>query len=175
MTSVESLYQYLLLFLLMIPRPPRSPHLYSSAASDGYKSHPCFISPLDSCVHYNVCAKSMRCCCCCCYAADVAATAAAADAAPAAMTKVVRREGVAALWKGNLVTILHRIPYSSINFYTYEYTNRLLQRNAVLPPGADFARTLASGALAGFVACTAVRVACVVWAEGPLLHCCIAL
>jgi hypothetical protein len=70
------------------------------------------------------------------------------------LLQVVRREGVAALWKGNLATILHRLPYSSINFYTYEHTNRfLLQR---LPPNTDFGRTLAAGGLAGLVACSAV-------------------
>ena len=31
-------------------------------------------------------------------------------------------EGVRALWKGNGVTIAHRLPYSAINFYTYENT-----------------------------------------------------
>eukprot|EP00878_Enallax_costatus_P022108 GHUV01023443.1.p1 GENE.GHUV01023443.1~~GHUV01023443.1.p1 ORF type:complete len:447 (+),score=96.43 GHUV01023443.1:244-1584(+) len=70
-----------------------------------------------------------------------------------AFLQVVRREGPAALWKGNLATILHRLPYSSINFYTYEHTNRFLVKQ--LPPNTDFARSLASGALAGLVACTA--------------------
>jgi hypothetical protein len=71
-----------------------------------------------------------------------------------ALLQVVRREGVAALWKGNFATILHRLPYSSINFYTYEHANKfLLQR---LPPKTDFARTLAAGGLAGLVACSAV-------------------
>jgi solute carrier family 25 phosphate transporter 23/24/25/41 len=68
--------------------------------------------------------------------------------------QVVRREGPAALWKGNLVTILHRLPYSSINFYTYERTQQLLQRT--LPGTSDFARAWMSGATAGLVACSAV-------------------
>jgi solute carrier family 25 phosphate transporter 23/24/25/41 len=37
-----------------------------------------------------------------------------------ALGKIVREEGVRALWKGNGVTVLHRLPYSSINFYAYE-------------------------------------------------------
>jgi|TARA_B110000971_G_scaffold206225_1_gene229306 solute carrier family 25 phosphate transporter 23/24/25/41 len=37
-----------------------------------------------------------------------------------ALSKIVREEGVRALWKGNGVTVLHRLPYSSINFYAYE-------------------------------------------------------
>lgn len=37
-----------------------------------------------------------------------------------ALHKIVKEEGVKALWKGNGVTVLHRLPYSSINFYAYE-------------------------------------------------------
>eukprot|EP00882_Tetradesmus_deserticola_P030075 GHRQ01033736.1.p1 GENE.GHRQ01033736.1~~GHRQ01033736.1.p1 ORF type:complete len:268 (+),score=58.38 GHRQ01033736.1:95-898(+) len=70
-----------------------------------------------------------------------------------AFLQVVRREGVAALWKGNLATILHRLPYSSINFYTYEHANKFLLQQ--LPPKTDFARTLAAGGFAGLVACSA--------------------
>lgn len=68
--------------------------------------------------------------------------------------QVVRQEGPAALWKGNLVTILHRLPYSSINFYTYERTQKLLQRT--LPGTTDFARAWMAGATAGLVSCSAV-------------------
>lgn len=35
-------------------------------------------------------------------------------------SKIVREEGVRAFWKGNLVTIAHRLPYSSISFYAFE-------------------------------------------------------
>ena len=37
-----------------------------------------------------------------------------------ALGKITREEGLRALWKGNLVTVIHRLPYSSINFYAYE-------------------------------------------------------
>jgi hypothetical protein len=70
------------------------------------------------------------------------------------MLQVVRQEGPAALWKGNLVTILHRLPYSSINFYTYESTQKLLEHH--LPSATNFARAWMSGATAGLVACSAV-------------------
>ena len=33
---------------------------------------------------------------------------------------IINEEGFRAFWKGNLVTIAHRLPYSSINFYAYE-------------------------------------------------------
>lgn len=35
-------------------------------------------------------------------------------------SRIVSEEGVRAFWKGNLVTIAHRLPYSSISFYAYE-------------------------------------------------------
>jgi len=35
-------------------------------------------------------------------------------------SRIVYEEGFRALWKGNLVTIVHRLPYSSISFYAYE-------------------------------------------------------
>jgi solute carrier family 25 phosphate transporter 23/24/25/41 len=79
--------------------------------------------------------------------------------------QVVRSEGPAALWKGNLVTILHRLPYSSINFWTYEHSNKLLRRH--LPPGTDFARTWLSGAVAGLVACSAVSLLGGAQRQGP--------
>jgi len=57
---------------------------------------------------------------------------------PAALAALARREGVAALWRGNGVTILHRLPYSSINFWAYERCFGLL--DAAFPeeeqPGA---------------------------------------
>ncbi|CAA6669425.1 unnamed protein product [Spirodela intermedia] len=35
-------------------------------------------------------------------------------------SRIVCEEGVRAFWRGNLVTIAHRLPYSSISFYAYE-------------------------------------------------------
>ena len=35
-------------------------------------------------------------------------------------SRIVGEEGFRAFWKGNLVTIAHRLPYSSLNFYAYE-------------------------------------------------------
>lgn len=43
----------------------------------------------------------------------------------AALRHVVQREGVRALWKGNGVTIIHRLPYSSANFWVYEQVRLL--------------------------------------------------
>lgn len=34
--------------------------------------------------------------------------------------RIINEEGFRAFWKGNLVTIAHRLPYSSVSFYAYE-------------------------------------------------------
>lgn len=45
-------------------------------------------------------------------------------------SRIVREEGFRAFWKGNLVTIAHRLPYSSISFYAYErYKNVSMKFN----------------------------------------------
>ncbi|XP_052207945.1 uncharacterized protein LOC127811806 isoform X1 [Diospyros lotus] len=41
-------------------------------------------------------------------------------------SRIVREEGFRAFWKGNLVTIAHRLPYSSITFYAFERYKNLL-------------------------------------------------
>ncbi|RAL52357.1 unnamed protein product [Cuscuta campestris] len=41
--------------------------------------------------------------------------------------RIVNEEGFRAFWKGNLVTIAHRLPYSSVNFYAYEQYKKILK------------------------------------------------
>ncbi|XWS74907.1 hypothetical protein CRYUN_Cryun01aG0038800 [Craigia yunnanensis] len=41
-------------------------------------------------------------------------------------SRIVGEEGFRAFWKGNLVTIAHRLPCSSLNFYAYERYKKLL-------------------------------------------------
>ncbi|XP_004302699.1 PREDICTED: mitochondrial substrate carrier family protein B-like [Fragaria vesca subsp. vesca] len=41
-------------------------------------------------------------------------------------TRIVNEEGFRAFWRGNLVTIAHRLPYSSVSFYAYERYKKLL-------------------------------------------------
>ncbi|XP_066313900.1 uncharacterized protein [Miscanthus floridulus] len=48
-------------------------------------------------------------------------------------SRIFREEGFGAFWKGNLVTIVHRLPYSAISFYSYERYKNLLQT----VPGLD--------------------------------------
>jgi len=35
-------------------------------------------------------------------------------------SRIVKEEGFRAFWKGNLVTVAHRLPYGAVNFYAYE-------------------------------------------------------
>lgn len=77
-----------------------------------------------------------------------------------AFAHLVRQEGVRSLWKGNGVTVVHRIPYSAINFWAYERITELWR--ARLPKeqasqGQDFSRRLLAGGLAGSTACAMVR------------------
>ena len=34
--------------------------------------------------------------------------------------KIIERGGVLSLWKGNVTSVIHRFPFSAINFYVYE-------------------------------------------------------
>ena len=77
----------------------------------------------------------------------------------AALRHVARTEGLAALWKGNGVTIIHRLPYSATNFWVYEHVNELWKRH-IPSQGAwaagDVARRLVAGGVAGMSACALV-------------------
>ncbi len=66
---------------------------------------------------------------------------------------MVQQEGALSLWKGNGVTILHRLPYSAINFSAYEHSMALLSRLAPQVPEAS--KRFTAGAAAAVVACTA--------------------
>jgi len=72
------------------------------------------------------------------------------------LREVVKREGFRALWKGNGVTIIHRLPYSAANFWTYETVNELWKQyipaQGPLSFG-DVSRRLVSGGVAGLTAC----------------------
>ena len=42
------------------------------------------------------------------------------------IARIVRQEGFLSLWRGNLVTVIHRFPYSAVNFASYEFVKNLL-------------------------------------------------
>ena len=49
------------------------------------------------------------------------------------VSKVIERGGIASLWRGNMTSVLHRFPYSAINFYVYENALDLLSEQAKHP------------------------------------------
>ncbi|KAG9130793.1 hypothetical protein Leryth_020019 [Lithospermum erythrorhizon] len=71
-------------------------------------------------------------------------------------SRIVREEGFRAFWKGNLVTIAHRLPYSSISFYAFERYKNMLQLILGVENqsnlSADFCIRLIGGGLAGVTA-----------------------
>ncbi|GKU92021.1 hypothetical protein SLEP1_g5805 [Rubroshorea leprosula] len=75
-------------------------------------------------------------------------------------SRIIGEEGFRAFWKGNLVTIVHRLPYSAVNFYAFEHYKKLLH----MIPGmeshgksmtADIGIHFISGGLAGITAASA--------------------
>lgn len=72
-------------------------------------------------------------------------------------SRIVGEEGFRAFWRGNLVTIAHRLPYSSVSFYAYERYKHLLQSISGLEGNrdnvaADVCIRLLGGGLAGITA-----------------------
>lgn len=67
--------------------------------------------------------------------------------------RIVKDEGFLSLWKGNLASVIHRFPYSAINFAGYEVCRGFICKAFKIDesPGVR----LASGAVAGAIACTA--------------------
>ncbi|KAJ4719939.1 Mitochondrial substrate carrier family protein [Melia azedarach] len=75
-------------------------------------------------------------------------------------SRIVHEEGFRAFWKGNLVTIAHRLPYSSVNFYAYEQYKKLLHilpglQNEGENMSADLFVHFVGGGLAGITAASA--------------------
>ncbi|KAG4921992.1 hypothetical protein AAZX31_18G171600 [Glycine max] len=74
-------------------------------------------------------------------------------------SRIVNEEGFRAFWKGNLVTIAHRLPYSSVSFYAYErYKNllhMLLREKHRGNTSADHFVHFVGGGLSGITAATA--------------------
>ncbi|KAK4582022.1 hypothetical protein RGQ29_025259 [Quercus rubra] len=74
-------------------------------------------------------------------------------------SRIINEEGFRAFWKGNLVTIAHRLPYSSVSFYAYErYKNLLhsiLGENRRGNMSSDVCVHFVGGGLAGITAASA--------------------
>ncbi|XP_058215227.1 uncharacterized protein LOC131326455 isoform X2 [Rhododendron vialii] len=74
--------------------------------------------------------------------------------------RIVNEEGFRAFWKGNLVTIVHRLPYSAVNFYAYERYKSFLKSVPGLEShrgstSADVFAHFVGGGLAGITAASA--------------------
>jgi solute carrier family 25 (mitochondrial phosphate transporter), member 23/24/25/41 len=65
---------------------------------------------------------------------------------------VARTEGPLAFWKGNLTSVLHRFPYSAINFSSYQAAKRVFERAGYEESAIS---RLVCGAYAGGMACAA--------------------
>jgi len=71
----------------------------------------------------------------------------------AAVRRILQTEGVLAFWRGNLTSVLHRFPYSAINFASYEAAKDLLVGRLKLRESPE--TRLLCGAIAGAAACFA--------------------
>ncbi|ETP49435.1 hypothetical protein F442_05045 [Phytophthora nicotianae P10297] len=73
-----------------------------------------------------------------------------------AFTKVLKNEGVLAFWKGNGASVLHRFPYSAVNFFTFEMVkNGIIAQNHPAFADNSWTTMFVSGALAGATATVA--------------------
>ncbi|OIW18904.1 hypothetical protein TanjilG_25347 [Lupinus angustifolius] len=74
-------------------------------------------------------------------------------------SRIVNEEGFRAFWKGNLVTIVHRLPYSAVSFYAYERYKNLLYSmmgdNFRGNTSANLSVHFVGGGLAGITAASA--------------------
>ncbi|XP_061353714.1 uncharacterized protein LOC133298439 [Gastrolobium bilobum] len=74
-------------------------------------------------------------------------------------SRIVKEEGFRAFWKGNLVTIAHRLPYSAVSFYAFERYKNLLHslvgENSRGNATADLFVHFVGGGLAGITAASA--------------------
>ncbi|XP_010044008.2 mitochondrial substrate carrier family protein B [Eucalyptus grandis] len=74
-------------------------------------------------------------------------------------SRIANEEGFRAFWKGNMVTIAHRLPYSSVNFYAYERYKSMLQsilgENSKGSASAGLCVHFIGGGMAGITAASA--------------------
>ncbi|XP_010553275.1 PREDICTED: mitochondrial substrate carrier family protein B [Tarenaya hassleriana] len=75
-------------------------------------------------------------------------------------SRIINEEGFRAFWKGNLVTVAHRLPYSAVNFYAYERYKNLLHSIPALGSykgnaSLDLFVHFVGGGLAGITAASA--------------------
>ena len=64
--------------------------------------------------------------------------------------RILHEEGVLSFWKGNLTSVIHRFPYSAINFYAYDTFTHFVKRHDV---HESLLTRFICGASAGSIAC----------------------
>mmetsp|Transcript_117313 Transcript_117313/g.230127 ORF Transcript_117313/g.230127 Transcript_117313/m.230127 type:complete len:408 (+) Transcript_117313:135-1358(+) len=69
------------------------------------------------------------------------------------LRSIVKTQGVLSLWNGNWTSVLHRFPYSAINFAVFEATNDYLTK--VTDKSDTTTNRFMAGALSGATACFA--------------------
>lgn len=76
------------------------------------------------------------------------------DSLAKSMRNIIRREGFFSLWKGNFTAVIHRFPFSALNFAAFEALKTNLSR--VYPQLSDSATLrMSCGAMAGALSCFA--------------------
>lgn len=65
--------------------------------------------------------------------------------------RIFKHEGPLAFWKGNLTSVIHRFPYSAINFAAFETTKKFYLKN--ISPNDSPSMRFFCGSLAGAIAC----------------------
>lgn len=66
------------------------------------------------------------------------------------LTDVLKKEGIKSMWKGNSAAVIRVIPYTSIQFSSFEEYSTVLRKFESLPKTP---RDLTAGSLAGLTAC----------------------
>lgn len=68
--------------------------------------------------------------------------------------RIFKEEGFRAFWKGNGVTIVHRLPYSSINFFAYEQYKMVSNHTITRSEQADSPKIYVSDEIVvGLISC----------------------
>eukprot|EP00658_Telonema_sp_P-2_P011821 TRINITY_DN1452_c0_g1_i10.p1 TRINITY_DN1452_c0_g1~~TRINITY_DN1452_c0_g1_i10.p1 ORF type:complete len:331 (+),score=59.44 TRINITY_DN1452_c0_g1_i10:172-1164(+) len=74
----------------------------------------------------------------------------------ARLGEIVRVDGIRGLWKGNMASCIHRVPYAAINFTTFDKVKRLLTNGQVANEDISMLTRLLAGGIAGGTALTCV-------------------
>lgn len=66
---------------------------------------------------------------------------------------VYRKEGILSFWKGNLLSVMHRFPYSAINFTVYEHLRKIVCSDAFLNTEENISIRFMCGSVSASAAC----------------------